>query len=56
MARGPDFAGLRIRTYDDMSEAVVRLTGGQAQQMPFGEALEQLRVGELAVNRQEVVC
>jgi TRAP-type C4-dicarboxylate transport system substrate-binding protein len=47
IAHGSDFAGLRIRTYDDMSAAVVRLTGGEAQQMPISEAFEQLRLGSL---------
>ena len=42
-----EFERLRISTYDDMSADVVRSAGGQAVQMPIGEALSRLRNGQL---------
>lgn len=42
-----DFEKLRISTYDDMSADVIRSAGGQAVQMPIGEALNHLRDGQL---------
>ena len=42
-----DLERLRISTYDDMSADVVRSAGGQAVQMPIGEALSRLRDGQL---------
>lgn len=42
-----EFEKLRISTYDDMSAAVVSSAGGQAVQMPIGEAFIHLREGSL---------
>lgn len=42
-----EFKRLRISTYDDMSADVVHSAGGQAVQMPIGEALRRLHDGQL---------
>lgn len=43
----PEFEMLRISTYDEMSANVLRSAGGQAVQMPIGQALNRLRDGHL---------
>ncbi|MDM0065229.1 TRAP transporter substrate-binding protein DctP [Variovorax sp. J31P207] len=42
-----EFEKLHISTYDDMSADVMRSAGGQAVQMPIGEAFSHLRQGSL---------
>ncbi|MBL6456340.1 TRAP transporter substrate-binding protein DctP [Belnapia sp. T6] len=45
---GPEaLQGLRVRTYDAASTAVLRAAGAQAVQISFADALPRLRAGEL---------